>query len=271
MRFFPCTVFGDELLQRNFAGGNNMLDLTKAEDLAKGGKSIGNFFLKQAAELEKNFAFHKAMAVHHAAASAQHTTHAATLKAHHAGLPDDDVHKAAVAASSAHETAMAGHHDGMAKACEGHAETMKSEIDGMKKMAADWGVTKPEGAVTSLLSRAAGTGTVTVPPTTPTGNPMVDMVNETAGQLMAKTLSMMDTDPEVQQAMREQVLKMISEAIGKTVVPTGVSVVAPPNPRAVTRPGQPPLPAATPAAPNVPLEFVKLFSTEDNEQERSIL
>jgi hypothetical protein len=43
------------------------------------------------------------------------------------------------------------------------------------------------------------------------------VVNETAGQLMAKTLSMMDTDPEVQQAMREQVLKMITASIGKTV------------------------------------------------------
>jgi hypothetical protein len=55
------------------------------------------------------------------------------------------------------------------------------------------------------------------PLTKPTGNIMVDMVQETSAQLMAKTLSLMDTDPEVQQVMREQVLKMVSEAM--TVVP----------------------------------------------------
>jgi hypothetical protein len=253
-----------------------MYDLTKSEDLQKSGKSIGNFLFKQAAELEKNYSFHKAMAVHHAAAAQEHTNHAAALKAHHAGLPDDDVHKGITAAHATHQTAMAGHHDAIAKAHDAHAETMKAEIDAMKAMAADFGVTKAEAPASSMarLLAAARTGAVTAPPTTPTGNVMLDMVQETSAQLMAKTLSLMDTDPEVQQVMREQVLKMVSEAIGKTVVPTAVSAVAPPAPQperigimAVPRTGARPLPDPA-AAAAVPLEFAKLFSSEDGDDGR---
>ena len=55
---------------------------------------------------------------------------------------------------------------------------------------------------------------------------------------------------------------MIRETIGNMVVPTNVSGVTPNRPdiTAVPRNGQP----AVPTAPNVPLEFQKVFSVEDD-------
>jgi hypothetical protein len=66
---------------------------------------------------------------------------------------------------------------------------------------------------------------------------------------------------------------MIRKMIGDTLVPTRVSVVAPPRSAPaglsmVVRPGQP---EAKAPVPNVAPEFQKLFSMEDGEQERPIL
>jgi hypothetical protein len=68
---------------------------------------------------------------------------------------------------------------------------------------------------------------------------------------------------------------MIRKMIGDTLVPTRVSVVAPPRPAApngltaIPRPGQPEI--KNPAVPNVAPEFQKLFSMEDGQEERPIL
>jgi hypothetical protein len=67
---------------------------------------------------------------------------------------------------------------------------------------------------------------------------------------------------------------MIRKMVGDTLVPTRVSVVAPPRPApnglvAIPRPGQDEI--KNPAVPNVAPEFQKLFSMEDGEQERPIL
>jgi hypothetical protein len=68
---------------------------------------------------------------------------------------------------------------------------------------------------------------------------------------------------------------IIRKLIGDTLVPTRVSVVAPPRPAApngltaIPRPGQPEI--NNPAVPNVAPEFQKLFALEDGEPEHSIL
>lgn len=249
-----------------------MFKLDNPADLEKAARSIGSFFFKQAEDLEKTFAFHKAMASHHEAMKAAHNVMHSATKAHADGLAADSEHKGHFHKAAAHHQEMAGHHGNAADTCSGEAEKCKTQIDAMKTMASDWGVTKSESPISRLARAAGASGTVpvVVPPTTPTGNIMLDMVNESAAALMAKTLSMMDTDPDCQDAMRQHVMKLLSEAVGNTVVPT-VSAVAPPRPgvTVIPRNGQPPV---TPAAPVVidksktPAQFKKMFATDDEEQ-----
>jgi hypothetical protein len=246
-----------------------MYKLDQKEDLEKAGQSLGSFFAKQADELQKTHALHAALAAHHQGKADAHSAYAVHFKAQHDALPDDHDMKAHMAKGHSHHVAMAAHEDGIAKAHGAHAETVKTQIDAIKALSVEWGGVKKadEGPLARLLS--SRTGTVTAPVTAPTGNVMVDMINETSTQLMAKTLSMMDNDPDVQKAMREHVMKLVAEAVGSTVRPPEVSAVAPTAPafgiKAVTRPGQRPLPAAD-APASVPLEFSKLFSSEDGDQ-----
>ena len=244
-----------------------MFKLTDAADLEKAGRSIGAFFAKRVQDLEKTHALHAAVAAHHDAMKAQHTTTAAQYKAHHDGLPNEDVHKAHFAHGHTHHTAMAAHHEAIAKAHADHAATLKTEVDAMKSMAAEWNGDAKPGAASSLFARsAAASGT---PLSTPSGNPFEDMVKETTAQLAKKTLETFDNDDEVKQFMRETIMKMVGEAIGNTIVPTGVSAVTPNRPgiSAVPRGGQP-----TPAAkPNVPDQFQKLVAIDDEELTRPVL
>jgi hypothetical protein len=242
-----------------------MLDLTKAEDLAKGGRSIGNFFTKRVQELEKTHALHAGLAAHHGAAAAEHTTHAANYKAAHDGLPDDHELKSHLAKGHTHHITMAAHHDAIAKLHAAHAESVKTEVDAMKAMAAEWaGTTSPGG-----LARAAGApgNGGAAAPFAPSGNVYYDMVQETTAVLTKKTLEKFDTDPEVQEYMRKKAMEMIGQAIGDTVRPTEVSVVAPTAPafgiRAVPRAGQKSISSEAPA---IALEFQKVFSSDDGEE-----
>ena len=247
-----------------------MFELTKAEDLVKAGHAIGNYFAKQAEELEKTFAFHKAQATHHEAMAGHHADRSTHYKAMHAGVAadhelHDHFHKSHVHHDSMHKLHKAcadSHHD--------QADKCKTQMDTLKTMATEWGASR--GAVSSLFARSAAAAGA--PLTTTTGNPFEDMVKETTAQLAKKTLETFDNDAEVKQFMRETIMKMVGEAIGNTIVPTGVSAVTPTHPgiTAVPRNGQPaPAPVAIPAEPNVPLEFKKLFSVEDGEPERRIL
>lgn len=243
-----------------------MFKLSEAADLEKAGRSIGTFFAKRIEELEKSHALHAAVAAHHDAMKAQHTTTAAHYKAHHDGLPNEDVHKAHFAHGHTHHTAMAAHHEAIAKAHADHAAAIKTDVDAMKSMAAEWnGAAKP-GAASSLFARSAA---ASGPLSTPTGNPFEDMVKETTAQLAKKTLETFDNDDEVKQFMRETIMKMVGEAIGNTIVPTGVSAVAPnaPGVRAVPRAGQQPIPVK----PNVPDNFQKLVAIDDEEVQRPVL
>lgn len=115
-----------------------MLELTKAEDLAKAGHSIASFFAKRAEELEKSFAFHKAMGAHHEGVAKEHHALAATHQAAHDAMDDDHAMKNCMGKAAGHHTAVAGHHEMMSKAFHGHADTMKTEIDAMKALASDW-------------------------------------------------------------------------------------------------------------------------------------
>jgi len=70
--------------------------------------------------------------------------------------------------------------------------------------------------------------------------------------------------------LQEMVKKMVAEEIGNTLVPTKASIIANPDlvgVRAIPRAGQKIVPAGA-QAPSVPMEFVKLFSTEDNDPVR---
>jgi hypothetical protein len=87
------------------------------------------------------------------------------------------------------------------------------------------------------------------------------MINETTAHLTKRTLESLDNDPAVQDKIREMVLKGVAAALGDKVIPDAISRVTPtlPGLRAVPRAGQ----QAVPEKPNVPLEFEKLVSVED--------
>jgi hypothetical protein len=236
-----------------------MFKLSEAGDLEKAGRSLGSFFIKRAEELQKTHAFHAAVAAHHDAAAAQHTTRASAYKASHDGLPNDHELKSQMAAGHTHHTAMAAHHAAIAKAHADHAGTLKAEVDAIKALAADWG-----GVATAKAAGAGPASSALTVEVVKTGNVIVDMVQEATAQLTKKSLEKFDTDPEVQQYLRDTIMKMVGEAIGNTVVPTGVSAVAPNQPgvTVVPRAGQRPLPEK----PNVDVQFSKLVQVDEEEQ-----
>jgi hypothetical protein len=233
-----------------------MLKLTEAADLEKAGHSLGSFFAKQAADLEKNFAFHKAVAVHHHAMAAAHTTHAAETKATHAGLPDDHELKSHLGKVAAHHEAMAIHHTAVAKAHEDHAETMKGDVDAMKVLASDWGGPTVKAANGTPLSVPTGDGAPA------TG--IAAMFNQTSEALLKKTLESFDTDPQVADFVRSFALKQISTALGDKIVPDNVRGVITNFPvvTAVPRAGQREIPKN-----DVPLEFEKMLSLDDGSEQ----
>src|SRR6266550_4450448 len=163
-----------------------MFKLSEAEGLEKAGRSIGNFFSKQAQELEKSHAFHAAASAHH---------------------------------------------------------------DAMKAMAAEWG-----GGTVGVVKAADGTALIV-----PSGG-IEAMIHETTQHLTKKALESFDTDPAVQEKIREMVLKGISATLGDKIIPTAVSAVTP------NRPGITAVPRAGAPAPAekipVPMEFEKLADIE---------
>ncbi len=226
-----------------------MFKLTEAGDLEKAGRSIGNFFTKQAQELEKSHGFHAAASAHHDAMKATHSEHAAHYKATHDGMANDHDMKAHMAKGHTHHTQMAAHHEALAKAHAAHAETLKAEIDAMKAMAAEWG-----GGTVGVVKGADGTALVV-----PSGG-IEAMIHETTQHLTKKALESFDTDPAVQEKIREMVLKGISATLGDKIIPTAVSAVTP------NRPGITAVPRAGAPAPAekipVPMEFEKLADIE---------
>lgn len=228
-----------------------MFKLSEAADLEKAGHSIGSFFAKRAEELEKNYTFHKAMGQHHDSMSKAHTAHAADTQAHHDGLDNAHDMKAHLAKTAAHHVAMAAHHDAVAKAHHAHADTMKADVDAMKILASDWGGPAVKAANgTALSTTGDGSG----------GNMNVAaMLQQTSEALMKKTLDSFNTDPEVAETIRQYALKQINSVLGDKLVPDNIRGITPNFPHPVPRAGQRPI-----EKPEVPLEFEKLVSIEDD-------
>lgn len=84
-----------------------------------------------------------------------------------------------------------------------------------------------------------------------------DEVEKSAKAELAKAVA--DVAPA---ALEDAVRKTFLQMFGSVVMPTGVSIIAPPRP--VIRPGQPELPKA----PNVDPEFHKLFEVGDDNMEK---
>jgi len=243
-----------------------MFKLTETTDLEKAGLSIGSFFAKQAEELEKNFAFHKACAVVHEAKKAAHDEMHTAHKAHAESLGKEDPHHAHFHKMAAHHATMAGHEGTQAATHNAEADKCKTQVDAMKALAAEWGVSKASGGpITAII----GGKTLELPALSGggTGNPIQDMVSATSQHLMKKTLEMMDSDPGTMDWMRQTVTKMVAEAIGNTVAPPAVSKVAPTAPTLVPRPGQPA--AGDKKTPVVPLEFAKLVAVDEDDDRLS--
>lgn len=236
-----------------------MFNLTVATDLEKAGHSIGGYFAREAEALGKSVTSHEEQATHHSGLANLHKAHAADHQAAHDALDNAHELKAHMAKGAAFHTSASEKHDSLHKVHSAEAEKCKASINSLKALASEWGAT-PGGPVSSLFTRAAGSGAAPTP--APTGNVINDMVQETTVNLAKKSMELMDNDPEVKQYMRETIMKMIGETIGNTVVPTHVSGVAPAAPgiTAVPRAGAP---AALPVA-NVPLEFQKVFAIDDD-------
>ncbi len=237
-----------------------MFKLTEAADLEKAGRSLANFFAKQAEEFGKSVSSHEQQAQHHASIANLHKTHAADHQAMHDAMDNSHELKGHMAKGAAFHGAAADVHTAMHKVHADEAVKCKTQQDALKAAATEWGA---PGVATSLFSRSAAASGA--PLTAASGNPFEDMVKETTAQLAKKTLETFDNDVEVKQFMRETIMKMVGEAIGNTIVPTAVSGVAPAAPgiTAVPRGGQPPAP---PAKPNVPLQFQKLVQVDEDEE-----
>lgn len=254
-----------------------MFKLNDAESLEKAGKSMGGFFAKQADELAKSQSFHENLSGHHATASVTHDelkkTHEEHAELHqkaHDSLDDGHelkAHQALKAAlhkkNAAQHEALSKMHKALSEAHSAQAEHYKAEINAMKSIAAEWGVTK------SVVIPAPGTpapGSVTL---TSTGNPIADMVQETTRDLTKMTLESMRSDPEVQTFMRGEIIKMVSEAIGsqlsdKLVPSRATSIPLPPGIRSIVRPGQPEIGKGSGGDGNseVPLEFEEMLKVD---------
>lgn len=232
-----------------------MFELAKADDLIKAGRSMGSYFAKRAEELEKSHNFHKAVAAHHEGLSKEHHAAAATHQAAHDALDNSHELKNCMGKAAGHHTAMAGQHAAIAKAHSDHADTMKSEIDAMKVLASDWGGSAVKAANGTPLSESGTGGSMNV----------AGMLQTTSELLMKKTLDSFENDPEVAERIRKFALGQITSALGDKIVPDNVRGVITtfPNLTAVARAGAP-----NPAdkMPEVPLEFAKLVSVEDDER-----
>ncbi len=217
--------------------------------------------LTDANDLEKSHAFHKAMSGHHAAAAQSHTDQATASKAVHDGLGDDHEMKAHLGKVHGHHTAMAAHHTAMSQSHASHAETMKAELDAMKAISAEWGgAAKAAGAAAGAAASAAAAAAAAA---SEPGTGVAAMITETTTLLTKKALESLDNDPVVQEKIREMVLKGVSAALGDKIVPDQVHGVITtwPGSTIVPRNGAP----NPPQKPNVPLEFEKLVSIEEEE------
>jgi hypothetical protein len=250
-----------------------MYKLSEANDLEKAGRSIGTFFAAQAAEIQKSFTFHKALAMHHDGLKARHdhlhkghTDRAAEHKAHADGLDDGDAHKAHFHKAVLHHTSAAEHHkeaavhhDAIAKAHHDHADSLKTQIDSLKTLSGDWGATvKADGAAgtVDVAALAKGAGTLD------------ERVSKLGEALLLKAFDALNTDPKIGEKIQEIVLSQVEKAVGGKLVPDNVRRFAPDIPglpnqnvlTAIPRTGAAPL-----AKPNVPMQFEKMFAIDEGE------
>jgi hypothetical protein len=232
-----------------------MWELTKAEDLAKAGRSMGSFFAKRAEELEKSHGFHKAVAAHHEGLAKEHHATAATHQAAHDALDNDHELKNCIGKAAGHHTAMAGHHESIAKAHHAHADAMKADLDAMKALASDWGGPTVKAATGTPASEPGTGGSLNV----------ATMLQTTSELLMKKTLDSFENDPEVAERIRKFALGQITSALGDKLVPDNVRGVITnfPNVTLVPRAGAP---RAGEKTADVPLELEKVLSMGENEE-----
>lgn len=228
-------------------------------DLEKGTRSIGSFFAKQADDLEKSFAAHTAMASHHEAIRKAHSEFAAHNKAMQDGLDKGHELHGHFGKAASHHDGLAAEHAGLHKAHTDCADKCKADMNTIKSFVADWGGALP------ATSKAAGT-VVTMPNTE--GLSIEEKLKVVSDAMVSKAIASIDDNPAVAEALQRIVLEQVEKAIGNKLVPTSVSAVAPTaapfGSRAVPREGQKTM--DTPAGrPNVPIQFEKLVSVEDDE------
>ena len=243
-----------------------MLKANDPGSLEKGSQALGNLFAREAADLGKSFSHQTKLAEHHEALKADHEKmeqeerdQAKKAEALHEGMGDDNELKASQAQKAAYhksradaEKSMASHHEGLAKEHRAHAEALKAQIDTMKTVAAEWGGH-------AIVKVASGGVEIPIPPPGEPGTGVAAMIAETTQALTKKALSTLDSDPAVQDKIREMVLKGVSEALGDKIIPDRVAgIVAPPGFRMVPRAGQ-----QAPTGASVDPEFEKMVSVED--------
>lgn len=235
-----------------------MLKLTEAADLEKGGKAIGDYFAKQAAEFEKSHSFHKSMSSHHESLHKAHSAHAADCADCSKAMENDHELKGHMTkAAGAHEQ-MAACNKAMADEHAGHADHFKTQIDAMKALANQFG-----GGTTAAANKTTAAGTSVED--LAKGEGLDARLSAVTELMMTKAVESLNTNPTVGEAIERIVLDQIEKRIGGKLQPTQISSIAPPagdgkpQPliRSVGRPGQPTIEEKTSN-----LEFSKVFGDD---------
>lgn len=245
-----------------------MFKLDNPQELVKAGAGLGSLFARQALSLEKSYTINKASAERHADAEKRHRSAADAHEkfAKHAqeqadGMGEDHEMKAHMVESAKLSKAQAEIEKAFADAEHAEslafgeqADSLKAEIDSMKALANDWGAAMP-------ITKAASSGTTTAN-VGANGGGVAAMIQETTEALTKKAIESLDSDPAVQEKIREMVLKGVQQALGDKIIPDRVSGVTgfPPGVQPVYRPGQQPVAVR----PNVPVEFADLVKVDED-------
>jgi hypothetical protein len=174
-------------------------------------------------------------AAHYEKLHKAHTEMAAYIKAKQEGLDDDDPHKAFYSKLAEHEGAMAGHCKTM---CD-HNKAMESECD---KAVTATDITKaaPAAAPAAAPVQKAAPTAGDPAPAAPAADPakpadpaasasagVAGLIKSTTDALVQKSLSTLENDPAVGDAIRKMVLEQVQAALNGTIVPTSVKAVLP--------------------------------------------
>lgn len=175
--------------------------------------------LNNAETFEKSHTQHKAAAAGHEALASHHNAHAAMTKAVHDSLGDSHEMKHCMKASGEHHEAMAAEHTKLGKAHHAMAEGLKASFDQLKALDADF----EKGVVTAAPAAVAAVAT---DPTTPgdAGAALQKMIDDAVQAVSTKALDTLKNSPQIEELVQKMVIARVTETLGKTIVPTQVSV-----------------------------------------------